>query len=453
VDAEALFRTAITTRQQQDVEAAVEAIDLAAKAAPNHPQIAAVRAQLHYESWRPASNLFAEAVALNPDDLQLLRNQALALASEGDGAAAQSLLKQHLYALPEWLDGHAILSRIRATSGEHEGHDRSYAEASEHNPENLALRLAWFHNAAIAKNWHKVGEILERAERDFPGQRALASARFYQASESGDDATVDARLAEVADITDPGLDLCRIRLHLRRGDYNAAELCASRHARTPSANMFWPYLSLIWRLTGNERAQWLDGAPPYMSVLDLEFSAGEIDALAVTLRKLHILSAPYPEQSVRGGTQTDRPLFFNPDPVIQSARKKLTAAVRDYIDALPSPDPTHPMLAPRRDEVRFEGSWSVRLKNNGHHASHSHVKGWISSAFYVALPEQAGPAPSGWLALGTPPPELSLDLQPYATVEPKPGRLVLFPSAMWHSTFPFEAGERLTIAFDVAVPR
>ena len=72
---------------------------------------------------------------------------------------------------------------------------------------------------------------------------------------------------------------------------------------------------------------------------------------------------------------------------------------------------------------------------------------------FVALPEHAGPEPSGWFALGTPPPELRLDLQPYATVEPKPGRLVLFPSTMWHNTFPFEAGERLTIAFDVAVPR
>ncbi len=108
-----------------------------------------------------------------------------------------------------------------------------------------------------------------------------------------------------------------------------------------------------------------------MSVTDLEFSTGEIETLAETLRKLHILSAPYPEQSVRGGTQTDRPLFFNPDPAIQSARSKITVAVQNYINALPAPDPTHPLLAPRRNEIRFEGSWSVRLKDKGYHASHS----------------------------------------------------------------------------------
>jgi len=30
---------------------------------------------------------------------------------------------------------------------------------------------------------------------------------------------------------------------------------------------------------------------------------------------------------------------------------------------------------------------------------------------------------------------------------------VLFPSTMWHATLPFPAGERLSIAFDVAEPR
>jgi hypothetical protein len=38
-------------------------------------------------------------------------------------------------------------------------------------------------------------------------------------------------------------------------------------------------------------------------------------------------------------------------------------------------------------------------------------------------------------------------------VEPRPGRLALFPSTMWHATMPFDDGERLVLAFDVRVPR
>jgi ectoine hydroxylase-related dioxygenase (phytanoyl-CoA dioxygenase family) len=98
--------------------------------------------------------------------------------------------------------------------------------------------------------------------------------------------------------------------------------------------------------------------------------------------------------------------------------------------------------------LHFAGSWSVRLSGKGYHSSHTHVLGWISSAFYVALPDAPGDAPSGFLALGAPPPELDLGLAPYRHVEPRPGRLVLFPSYLWHATEQFQSGERITMAFD-----
>jgi predicted 2-oxoglutarate/Fe(II)-dependent dioxygenase YbiX len=105
--------------------------------------------------------------------------------------------------------------------------------------------------------------------------------------------------------------------------------------------------------------------------------------------------------------------------------------------------------------VRFSGSWSVRLRGAGYHSNHVHPQGWISSAFYVALPNagpQDGPD-AGWLTLGEPHAQLKLDLPAFRRVAPRPGQLVLFPSWMWHGTVPFAEGERLTVAFDVAVPR
>jgi hypothetical protein len=115
----------------------------------------------------------------------------------------------------------------------------------------------------------------------------------------------------------------------------------------------------------------------------------------------------------------------------------------------------HPLLRERRDRpVRFSGSWSVRLRGAGYHTNHVHPQGWISSALYVALPERAkgDPPDAGWLKLGEPPPEIGVSLTATRLIEPKPGRLVLFPSWMWHGTVPFAAGERLTVAFDVRVP-
>jgi hypothetical protein len=104
--------------------------------------------------------------------------------------------------------------------------------------------------------------------------------------------------------------------------------------------------------------------------------------------------------------------------------------------------------------VRFSGSWSVRLRDAGFHVNHVHPQGWISSALYVALPasEDGRDPHAGWLTLGEPPRGLIPQTLQGRYIEPKPGRLVLFPSWMWHGTVPFPSGERLTVAFDVAPP-
>jgi hypothetical protein len=94
------------------------------------------------------------------------------------------------------------------------------------------------------------------------------------------------------------------------------------------------------------------------------------------------------------------------------------------------------------------------LQAGGFHSNHVHPLGWISSALYIVLPPDLGRDQAGWLTLGEPrTSSFPLDLPPTRLVEPKPGRLVLFPSWMWHGTRPFGEGERLTVAFDVAVPQ
>jgi hypothetical protein len=189
----------------------------------------------------------------------------------------------------------------------------------------------------------------------------------------------------------------------------------------------------------------------------LDYSAGELEELAAVLRRLHIARGPYIEQSVRGGVQTDtdRQLFFRAEAEIQMVRAKACTAIRDYVARMPAHVPGHPLLGAPRERILFSGSWSVRLSSRGFHASHTHPMGWISSALYVVLPDprQLGAPPAGWIRFGTPPQSLGLNVPAYVEIEPKPGRLVLFPSTMWHETVPFDEGERLVVAFDVMRPR
>jgi hypothetical protein len=246
-----------------------------------------------------------------------------------------------------------------------------------------------------------------------------------------------------------------VRHLLRTGRIEAAGARAEPLLDAPDADQLWPYAAIIWRLLGDRRAEWLYDSR-LVGVYDISGQVGDLAALADCLRRLHVTAAHPIGQSVRGGTQTDGPLFARREPEFQNLRRRISDAVTAHVQQLKPVDPRHPVLrhVPAFSGVRFAGSWSVRLTGGGHHTSHLHPQGWLSSAFYVVVPPQAasGKPPSGWLVLGAPPAELGLDLPPVRLIEPKPGCLVLFPSIMWHGTVPFDAGERMTAAFDVARP-
>jgi len=92
------------------------------------------------------------------------------------------------------------------------------------------------------------------------------------------------------------------------------------------------------------------------------------------------------------------------------------------------------------------------LSAQGHHVNHVHPMGWISSSYYVDVPDvvKGSKTQEGWIKFGEPDIP-GLNLQAEKHIEPKAGRLVLFPSYMWHSTIPFSGNQtRLTLPFDVA---
>jgi uncharacterized protein (TIGR02466 family) len=104
-----------------------------------------------------------------------------------------------------------------------------------------------------------------------------------------------------------------------------------------------------------------------------------------------------------------------------------------------------------RGAARFTGAWSVRLRRQGHHVNHFHPDGWISSAYYVEVPPEAADlkAQSGWIKFGEPRYEVP-GATPERFIQPKPGRLVLFPSYMWHGTNAiYGDAPRMSIAFDI----
>jgi hypothetical protein len=217
----------------------------------------------------------------------------------------------------------------------------------------------------------------------------------------------------------------------------------------------WALLEVAWRLSNDSRHEWLACQPGIVGSVDLDLEAAQLGAIADILRRIHRARAQPIGQSVRGGTQTPGQLFVRSEPEIGLLTNALAEGIRQFHSKLPPADPHHPLLKHRNEGLAFGPSWSVRLIDDGFHAAHFHPGGVLSSACYISLPEGiAGSSEQkGWLEIGRPPAEMRIELPPLVTFEPKPGRLVLFPSYLFHGTRPFSSGERLTVAFDlVPVP-
>ena len=444
---------AFALREAQDLTAAAAEFAAGAACYPRDPALAFGLAQTRYELGDPAADLFAQAAALAPGNLDIVRNQALALISEDRAEAARRLLEAGLAQQPDWLGGHKALATLNWTSGNRAGFSDHLAPACRAQPHNAALWLAWFRNLAQARDWAGANAVLDQAELHLGTTPAIQVSRLFVAVESGAPHAA-ALIAATAQFRGDVSSLCRIRYALRSGDPARAAAEALPLTTGPSAALYWPYLSLAWRLLGDDRAEWLDQPERLIQTFDCGWSAAELNELAEVLRGLHTAAAPYLEQSVRGGTQTDRSVLLRREAPLQRIKPRLLELIRDYVAALPPHDPAHPLLGAPRGSLLIEGSWSVRLAQQGYNVPHTHALGWLSTAFYVALPDpaQLGAPPAGHIAFGQPPAELNLPLAPYRTIAPAIGRLAVFPSTMWHATVPFEQGERLVIAFDIRRP-
>ena len=167
------------------------------------------------------------------------------------------------------------------------------------------------------------------------------------------------------------------------------------------------------------------------------------------LLKLHLAQKAPVEQSLRNGTQSFDCLFRYSDPIIQLLRSQIALCVSEHINRLPH-IPNHPLCGQKQSSFKFTDSWSVQLKSGGHHKSHFHPRGWISSVLYIDVPAEIDQEGQGWLEFGVPDLNLASEVDGDYYIKPEPGLLVLFPSYLWHGTRKFTStSNRLTVAFDV----
>ncbi len=438
-------------REHDQRELAIPAMQRAVQLAQNEPLIVHGYARTLLEAGLPCVEEFGRAMKASPNNPEVVKGLVAALAAAGRSAEAVEGLELALRKSPLWTDGHVLLAQMRWAEGEREGFTRSFDEALAIHPNSLELRREQLVALLEARHFEDARERVEQGRRLFGDHILFTSHEAAVLSESGDLDSADPLFTELAALDFANVDMWRVRHLLRSGRPAEASTVMDRWLGTTDEDLFWHYAATAWRLTGDPREDWLEADERLVGVYDIADRLPPLDRLAEVLRKLHVSKSEFFSQSVRGGTQTDGNLFQRIEPEIVAMREAIRKTVAEHAAQLPPIDPKHPLLRSRPETIQFTGAWSVRLLGGGHHSNHVHPMGWLSSALYIVLPPDLGEGQkAGWLTLGEPQAELGLDLGPFRAVEPKPARLALFPSWMWHGTRPFGEGERLTVAFDVA---
>jgi len=106
---------------------------------------------------------------------------------------------------------------------------------------------------------------------------------------------------------------------------------------------------------------------------------------------------------------------------------------------------------------KLDSLWVNLLRGPGHHSAHIHPHSIISGTLYVEVPKGSGairfedPRLPMMMAAPTRRSEAPDELQPFVTVQPRPGLLLLWESWLRHEVMPGTGrGERLSISFNFA---
>ncbi len=106
---------------------------------------------------------------------------------------------------------------------------------------------------------------------------------------------------------------------------------------------------------------------------------------------------------------------------------------------------------------KLDSLWVNLLKRGGHHSGHIHPHSVISGTFYVEAPRGSGAIrfedPRQPLMMAAPLRRsgAEAELQPFVSIEPRPGLILLWESWLRHEVLPGTGrGERVSISFNFA---
>lgn len=405
--------------------------------------------------------LFEKASRLRPNTAEIEYSLALTQLNLNRFDQAEANLKNLIAIHPLYIDAHKTLNEIYWQQGKKSAFCASYVAARSSNPKSTELTISHVESLLAAGDVAEAEHALESdwADSSNPNIQFLRGKIAEGRSQLREALPLYESSYEQLKTTDIAKQLITAQIQCQQFD-KAQELLTQHLRRYPDDQLLWALQGTCWKMTDSEKYAWLIQDNRFIQEFEIPTPDGFaslddfLDQLKEHLLAIHNLEAQPLNQSVREGIQTPGRLLHKPNPVIQALKASFTEVVSHYIESMPT-DTSHPLLRRKSSDFTFSGSWSVLLRGGGHHVSHVHPAGWISSAFYAAVPPNASrdKLAAGDIYFGQSPYQLGErdDIECHLT--PTAGKLVLFPSFTWHGTVPLplekNAPERITTPFDV----
>ncbi|WP_285763908.1 putative 2OG-Fe(II) oxygenase [Biformimicrobium ophioploci] len=412
---------------------------------------------------RDALAIYQQLMNEGTSSFQLFHNAANAHADCAENGEAIELYQAAIKLNPTYVPAHKNLNDLLWETGNREEFLASYRAAMQQHPSDTALHFSYVDALICVSLFDEALAHLNQLGRSHPhfneeaeylslSGRALSGRGDLQGA-----ADIQQPLARQQSATPQQLTAyARSLIEAERGA-EAAEILEPLVSRYPDDQMALAYLGTCWRLNGNKKYDRLNNYGEMVREFMLEPPAGyaSIEAFCSELESylltLHGGEHEPIDQTLVNGSQTRGNLFNDSNLLIRHVQGQANRSISQYVEE------TAPLLESAigfrgAREWQFSGSWSVVLREQGYHASHIHPMGWVSAVLYVSLPDlDACGSQQGWLKLGQPnlSGPITERLPPRRHVKPQRGKLVIFPSYMWHGTEPFDAqARRITIAFD-----
>jgi tetratricopeptide (TPR) repeat protein len=421
------------------------------------------------QAGRPRRALQAcrQILALQPERADVLAFAGTLALRAGDAAEAAALYRRALALRPDFAEIHYNLGNALDALGRREDAVAAYREAAALRPDFVPAH-------------HNLGNVLRALGRTAEAVAAYRRALALQQTAAGE-RDLGIALHELGRL-DEAIAAYRRALALpgHRIDVlsNLANALMEKGDRSGTLEVCERYLALEPRnvealalkaLALNELgdragARFLIDFDRFVQIIDFAAPPPGYPSLSAFNAALVAHVEAHPSLKV---PPKDHPTYHNdaleitgellaePKGPMATFEEMMKSALARYLATVP-PYPPHPFLEHFPEKWRLS-CWATRLNGQGHLDPHIHFSGYVGGVYYPLLPaivarqDRDG---AGWFELGRPPQRFACTAPPLLRrIQPKEGRLLLFPGYFFHNTVPFTADERrISIAFDV-VPR